>query len=351
MALACRVGFAAFVLCVAVPIVRGSDDELAEPLPRRDQVEPFVPPDDWKWVFKSRSQREREIDNSVQKRIAIIDQICDLTEAQRREILLASRGDKQRLNDRIDKLGSKVQALGRDPNKLENLARESETLQLGLSAVTRGDWLIDKTVTKELTPEQRAKYEPLRKIDRAGGIVRNMWGRNLSVVLTRTQASDDVVADIARLPNVIFLGLGYTQVTDLGMKSLEQLPNLEFLDLSGTGVTDRVIAHVTGLQKLKVLDLHCTRVTDLALEHIRRLDGLESLVLFDTPVTDAGQAHLNGAIRLRALYLGETQITDAGLAHLNGLPNLGALMLGNTRTTDAGVAALQESKPGLTVLK
>jgi hypothetical protein len=98
--------------------------------------------------------------------------------------------------------------------------------------------------------------------------------------------------------------------------------NVVFVNLHDRG-TDEVLAQVGRLPRLKQLHRPGFVVTDAGLAHLGRLSNLQLLSLDDTQVTDAGLAHLKGLSGLRWLKLTRTKVTDAGVAELRkSIPQL-----------------------------
>jgi hypothetical protein len=115
------------------------------------------------------------------------------------------------------------------------------------------------------------------------------------------------------------------EVTDEDLALLKGMTNLVELNLGGTTVTDAGLAHVKGLSNLTRLQLHNSKITDAGLEHLKGLQKLTSLNLYGTAVTDQGLEHLKELKNLRKLYLWQTKVTEAGAKKLaEAIPGLEA---------------------------
>jgi hypothetical protein len=158
--------------------------------------------------------------------------------------------------------------------------------------------------------------------------------------LGRTQIGDRGVANLKELRSLKRLRLGGTQITDAGLSNIRQLELLNELDLHETRIDGSGLAALERLQSLRILNLRQTQVTDQTLSLLQNYAGLERLNLRGTTVTDAGMVHLKSLVNLRELNLGDTQITDAGLANLLILSKLEVLDLRNTKVSDRGLASL-----------
>lgn len=88
------------------------------------------------------------------------------------------------------------------------------------------------------------------------------------------------------------------------------------LDLSKTQVSDGVIAEVAKMERLVRLDLHKTAISDAALAKLKGLKNLRYLNLYGTQVSDAGLKHLQGIKSLRAVYLWNSKATPNGAKSL-----------------------------------
>ncbi|MEW5979303.1 MAG: hypothetical protein AB1898_26210 [Acidobacteriota bacterium] len=128
-------------------------------------------------------------------------------------------------------------------------------------------------------------------------------------------------------------------------------PRLEVdLHLQGQSVTDELLAHVSALKDVIHLNLGKTKVTDAGLEQIKGMTSLTRLYLDGTAITDKGLASLKGLTNLTYLNLYGTEITDQGLSHLTGLTQLKRLYVWQTKVTNAGVEQLKKALPNLEIV-
>src|SRR5260370_753503 len=119
------IGMATVVLCLAAvfagdPATEEQDDD--SPLPA--QQVPIAEPAVYQWVFGNASNAEaarKQLRALLQKKIAIVDHICRLTDAQKEKLELAGVGDNKRLVDRVEKLGLQFQLVRNDPGKVNKL--------------------------------------------------------------------------------------------------------------------------------------------------------------------------------------------------------------------------------------
>jgi hypothetical protein len=309
------------------------------------------------------------LEQLLEPELQIVDHLCELTDAQRRKLQVAGRGEIRRLLDGIEERELKLQLLKDDDEKTDKLYHEIEQLQRSVQFGPFGKGsLFRKALEVTLSAEQMVKYDPIRAVLQAGGLVGTLQrGPDvvLGVVLIQTAFTDEGMArlkgltdlgslrlDVTRvtdaglvhlpgLTNLRVLSLSNTQTSDVGLDHLNKLTNLQELVLSGSQVTDRGLVRLKDLANLRTLGLDATQVTDDGLIHLQVLKKLQVLGLSSTQVTDAGLAHLKGLPDLQELYLAGAPVTDAGLAHLEGLPNLQDLDLFGAQVTDAGLAQLK----------
>lgn len=291
-----------------------------------------------------------KVEMLLRQKIAIVDRICGLTEAQRHALELSSRGEMKRLFDRIRNIGARPKVIDYDDAAgYEMLWQDAERLKRGLSepGAPIEISLIDKSLERLLTAEQAPKYDPLRAIFRVGGLIQalNRTGPNaaFTVNLAGTACTDDELARIARFPGLRDLNLNRTNVTDRGLAHLGELVGLQSLALDGTPVTDGGVSNLKGAVGLQSLSLKNTAVTDASLRNVKEFVGLRCLHLDGTKVSDAGIELLKELTGLRELTLDNTPVTDVSLEHVAALPALCDLSLRRTRVTDAGLVQLNQS--------
>ncbi len=204
------------------------------------------------WVFGANASGATEagkyLETILGQRIAVVDQVCKLTDAQKEKLQLAGRGDIKRFIDRVEEIGSQFQVAKRDDDKAKVLRGEAELLKRTLTSwLSNDDSLFLKTLQKVLTAEQFTSYDPLRAVYRAGGIVRTRCVESnevLEIYLTGTSVSDAALAPLSKLPRLDSLFLGNTQLTDARLRHLKRLTSLRKLWLDNTDVTDAEIAEL-----------------------------------------------------------------------------------------------------------
>lgn len=166
----------------------------------------------------------------------------------------------------------------------------------------------------------------------------------LVVLVDRICAADATqAAAIAAIENV---GGAVRPISDRNSKDWV----IEF-HLRGAMLTDEGLAHVASLKNIVSLNLRDTKITGAGLVHLKGLTKLRRLHLERTEVGDDGMENLAGLIHLEYLNLYGTNITDKSLGHLTGLKRLKSLYMWQTGVTDAGVARLEKMLPGLNIVR
>ena len=127
--------------------------------------------------------------------------------------------------------------------------------------------------------------------------------------------------------NQALLDLDFTHLENKNKLNLSRLApianNIHSLDLTRSTASDNDLATVSQMQNLVRLQLNRTSIGDEGLEHLKALTSLEILNLYSTKVTDAGLPHLVGLKKLQKLYLWESGATPEGADKLKrAIPKL-----------------------------
>ena len=137
-------------------------------------------------------------------------------------------------------------------------------------------------------------------IKKNGGLVlpspgrENQW--DIQFQLRGRDLTDDGLANVAKLGNVVELNLRDTKITSAGLVHLKGLAKLTRLHLERTNVGDEGILNLTKLTTLEYLNLYGTKITDKSLDHLAGLKNLRQLYVWQTDVTDAGIAKFKKAL-------------------------------------------------------
>ncbi|MFP6658407.1 MAG: malectin domain-containing carbohydrate-binding protein [Pirellulales bacterium] len=141
-----------------------------------------------------------------------------------------------------------------------------------------------------------AEEAAIAEIRKLGGTVRriaaNTDEKEVDFHLSGRDLTDESLAHIVSVKNVVALHLKNTQITDAGLAHLKGLKNLRRLHLEKTAIGDEGLANLAGLQELEYLNLYGTKVSDAGIAHLVDMKSLRRLYLWQTQVSDAGADQL-----------------------------------------------------------
>jgi hypothetical protein len=122
--------------------------------------------------------------------------------------------------------------------------------------------------------------ETLKLIAKLGGTVRNFaWKKGetqYEIDLSNSNVTDDALALIASMDDLVALKLSNTKITDKGIAHLANHAKLAEITLSGTRVTNGVLTHLSKLQKLDRVSVDQTAVTREAMLRFAKKQGLNA---------------------------------------------------------------------------
>jgi Leucine-rich repeat (LRR) protein len=146
-----------------------------------------------------------------------------------------------------------------------------------------------------------------------------------SLDLSSTGVTDAGMQELAALQQLETLSLAATGVTNVGLSDVAKLKGLTALDLEETRVGEPLddsdaaqegLATLGRLPQLRRLLLSLTLVDDWAVAQLDRLPAIEELDLWGTAITDASVEPLARMKTLKQLGLVATQLSPAALAQL-----------------------------------
>ena len=148
----------------------------------------------------------------------------------------------------------------------------------------------------------------IENIKKNGGTVRSVAAndnsKEIDFHLSGKDLTDEQLADVTQVEEVIWLNLKDTKITDAGLKHLVNLKNLKKLHLERTAVTDEGLANLSELSNLNYLNLYGTKVTDAGLDKLTNLKNLKQLYLWESGVSEDGAERLKQAIPGLVVNLG-----------------------------------------------
>jgi hypothetical protein len=203
-------------------------------------------------------EARKQLDAQVRQKIAVVDQVCGLTDGQKQELERAGEDDNSRLIDRVEELGRQFRLDKGNQDKVRVLVQRAQMLRYGLGPGEFDEGsLFGTSLQKTLTAEQHAKYEPLRDVLQKGGRAQMLEHgpvKGLILSLTGPSIADDDLSHVGDLPGLRILILQNTQVTDDGFVYLRDLTGLKVLALCKTQATGAGIAELKrALPGLKVI--------------------------------------------------------------------------------------------------
>ncbi len=156
------------ILAFAAPAAHGQDDENeAEKAEIAANEAVWTDENFDQWVFgnvgDAAAVRAR-LSSLLNLQIDDIHRVCSLTEAQKKKLQLAGRGDIKRLFDRVDEKKKKFQLVKNDQNKIGEIFQEIQPLQAEFQSGSFDESsLLFRTVNKTLDAEQGSKYAKVMK--------------------------------------------------------------------------------------------------------------------------------------------------------------------------------------------
>lgn len=119
------------------------------------------------WVFGaagtgngSELKTRQHFQNMAKTRIERIDQMCKLTEPQKKKLELAARGDMVHFFDRVEVVREKFMRLRNDQNKIQEIWQDIQPLQVAIQSeqFSTGSFF-RKTLQRTLTGDQFSQFE------------------------------------------------------------------------------------------------------------------------------------------------------------------------------------------------
>jgi hypothetical protein len=142
------------------------------------------------WVFQQQvnaSGARRRLDSLLALQTSEIDRVCQLSDAQKKKLQLAGRGDIKRFFDRYEKVKQRFQKVKHDEQKFQEIWNDINPLQMTLQAgLFHDDSFLHKSLRNTLTDEQFARYDVVACDRRA---LRHRAGLEMVVAVLEVQGS------------------------------------------------------------------------------------------------------------------------------------------------------------------
>jgi hypothetical protein len=182
------------------------------------------------WVFgqagRANSARD-QLDSLLMLSVGEVERACNLSEAQKKKLMLAGHGDVKHFMDRVAEARRVFEALRHDQNNINEIFQETQPLATTLrSGLFGNDSFFYKTIATTLEPDQAARYRKsileknqyryrakvrlaINNLDNAIGFSGEERQRLLDLILQETTASEKsagqyeatvVLLKIAKIP-------------------------------------------------------------------------------------------------------------------------------------------------------
>lgn len=116
--------------------------------------------DRWAFEGKTRQQIEQTLVELLATQVESVARACTLSDAQKRKLELAGRGDVKRFSRSVDQVKEKFRQVGQDQQKFNDIAREVFPLQLKMQTGVFGESSLYRKILKQtLDREQSDRYE------------------------------------------------------------------------------------------------------------------------------------------------------------------------------------------------
>jgi hypothetical protein len=165
----------------AVDVPEPAEDDEEEPEPGGGQVEPNVVRFNVdesnldQWVFNNNGMSNgaqgarSRLESQLAVRVDEVDRVCGLSDAQKKKLLLAGRGDVKRFFDRVEEARKLLRLVKNDQQKFQEFY--SKVVQPLRSSLTTGLFhessLFAKTLARTVDESQARHYGDLRREHRA----------------------------------------------------------------------------------------------------------------------------------------------------------------------------------------
>jgi hypothetical protein len=201
------------------------------------------------------------------------------------------------------------------------------------------------TIRFSALADEEEKYfsTAIKKVSRLTGL--------RELLLTKSDISDKLLADINSLTNLQWLDCNLTAVDGSFMEHLQQLKELRILRFSESSIDERNLKYLSNFPKLEMLELERCRIGSVGLSYIAKTcPNLINLELTgDTQVDDRAIEKIGNLKKLGFLSLGGTSVTTAGLIKLKGCTALKTVSLPKSNYSTSDLRDIKKSLPHATL--
>ncbi|WP_010584531.1 leucine-rich repeat domain-containing protein [Schlesneria paludicola] len=168
------------------------------------------------------------------------------------------------------------------------------------------------------------------------------------VTMSGDKISDEQLATVQGLPDLVSLDLEDSLVTSAGMEVVAKLTSLESLKLAGSKVTD--VAPLAQLPNLKTLILNFSDIRQEAFGSLAEFPSLRNLGASGLKLDDQGIELLAKCPHLEELSINGATLGEHGLVPLLAQKGLKFLSLKDAIVNVADVADFKKAMPGCKVV-
>jgi len=114
------------------------------------------------WVFggKTTSQVTKRLDSLLLLQVESVQRACELSDAQKKKLQLAGRGDMKRFFGSVEEMRQKFREVRRDQNRFNNIWQEIQPLQMRFNSGIYDDKsLFYKVLKRTLDSDQSEQYD------------------------------------------------------------------------------------------------------------------------------------------------------------------------------------------------
>ena len=160
--------------------------------------------------------------------------------------------------------------------------------------------LLGCALAMNLDSAVQAQEPAIEAVQAAGGRVSQISAAGpemeVNFGLVTGDVKDDVLPEVAKIENVIWLNLRSSEITDEGLAAISRMSGLTRLHLEKTAIGDAGMKHLAKLENLEYLNLYATKVGDEGIAQLAPLKNLRKLYVWQSAVTEEGMQKLAAAL-------------------------------------------------------
>ncbi|MCA9027453.1 MAG: hypothetical protein KDA86_19750 [Planctomycetaceae bacterium] len=171
----------------------------------------------------------------------------------------------------------------------------------------------------------------------------------VGVTMSGEKISDENLAKLPALPDLMSLDLEGSQVTSDGLDAVSPLKSIRSLSLKDTPVTD--ITPLADMPHLEILELNFSRCRGEYLSGLSQLKNVTALLAGYLQVTDQEVIEIAKCSQLEELSIAASALGEHGLQPLTSLQKLRTLVLSDARFDSADLEAFKVARPDVEIIR